>query len=358
MSILDALNRRYKQVQGLLNTPMNQGGGLLGNIPQSALLGSAIFGQGVQGKDPFSALLPAVAQTAQLQQLMTPKASKPFAVINKQTGQEELITNAKYAANPDLYSPVKKQPLVSVTGDKFEPEYSKVRGKQEADAYGKIQEKAVQAQANVANYELVNALSQNIETGFAGEQLLNLAKFGKRLNINTDWITKQDPNGNISLKDNIGKAEALEVLQVQFALDKIQKTKGAISDTEFKKFLGTSPGLSMSQEGIQTLTEINKKLASRDIEEAQLASQWEQENGTLNKAVETPYGKMNFRSYINKWKEDPTNRLVDDEFLNKIEEISQKGSNLYDQKDVYKVNGILYRKLKGTDTVVRIGAAN
>lgn len=73
MSILDALNRRYKQVQGLLNTPMNQGGGLLGNIPQSALLGSAIFGQGVQGKDPFSALLPAVAQTAQLQQLLTPK---------------------------------------------------------------------------------------------------------------------------------------------------------------------------------------------------------------------------------------------------------------------------------------------
>ena len=67
---------------------------------------------------------------------------------------------------------------------------------------------------------------------------------------------------------------------------------------------------------------------------------------------------MNFRSYINMWKEDPTNRLVDDEFLNKIEKISQKGSNLYDQKQVYKVNGVLYRKLKGTDTVVRIGAAN
>ena len=340
------------------NKMNSQPGGLLGNIPQSALLGSALFGQGMQGKDPFSALLPAVSQTAQLQQYMTPKASKPFEVINKQTGKPELITNAEYAANPDLYSPAQKQPLVSVTGDKFEPEYLRVRGKQEADAYGKIQEKAVQAQANVANYELVNALSQNIETGFAGEQLLNLAKFGKRLNINTDWITKQDPNGNISLKDNIGKAEALEVLQVQFALDKIQKTKGSISDTEFKKFLGTSPGLSMSQEGIQTLTEINKKLASRDIEEAQLASQWEQENGTLNKAVQTPYGKMNFRSYINMWKEDPTNRLVDDEFLNKIEKISQKGSNLYDQKQVYKVNGVLYRKLKGTDTVVRIGAAN
>ena len=346
---------RIRELGGLLNTPANQSGGLLGNIPQSALLGSAIYSQGVQGKDPFAALLPAVTQTAQLQELLTPK--KKQRKIVKGADGFNYYADTRERVLPDVEAKP-SEPLVKIMGDKFESEYSKVRGKQEADVYGKIQEKAAEAQANVANYELVNALSQNIETGFAGEQLLNLAKFGKRLNINTDWITKKDPNGNISLKDNIGKAEALEVLQVQFALDKIQKTKGAISDTEFKKFLGTSPGLSMSQEGIQTLTEINKKLASRDIEEAQLASQWEQENGTLNKAVETPYGKMNFRSYINKWKEDPANRLVDDEFLNKIEEISQKGSNLYDQKDVYKVNGILYRKIKGSDVVVRIGATN
>jgi hypothetical protein len=57
---LEDLKRRYAQFQGLLNTPMNQAGGLLGNIPQAALLGSAIYGQGVQGRDPFSALLPAV----------------------------------------------------------------------------------------------------------------------------------------------------------------------------------------------------------------------------------------------------------------------------------------------------------
>jgi hypothetical protein len=70
---LEDLKRRYAQFQGLLNTPMNQAGGLLGNIPQAALLGSAIYGQGVQGRDPFSALLPAVAQTAQLQKYMTPE---------------------------------------------------------------------------------------------------------------------------------------------------------------------------------------------------------------------------------------------------------------------------------------------
>jgi hypothetical protein len=58
--MIEDLKRRYAKLQGLLNSPMNQPGGLLGNIPQSALLGSAIFGQGMQGKDPFSALLPAV----------------------------------------------------------------------------------------------------------------------------------------------------------------------------------------------------------------------------------------------------------------------------------------------------------
>jgi len=65
--MIDNLRKRYEQLQGLLNTPMNQGGGLLGNIPQGAILGSAIFGQGIQGKDPFSALLPAVTQTSQIQ---------------------------------------------------------------------------------------------------------------------------------------------------------------------------------------------------------------------------------------------------------------------------------------------------
>ena len=44
---------------------MNQSGGLLDKIPQGALLGSAIYGQGIQGKDPFASLLPAALQTAQ-----------------------------------------------------------------------------------------------------------------------------------------------------------------------------------------------------------------------------------------------------------------------------------------------------
>ena len=91
--MIDSLRKRYEQLQGLLNTPMNQGGGLLGNIPQSVLLGSAIYGQGLQGRDPFSALLPAVAQTAQIQKLMTPKRRPLKQAFDPKSGKNVFATD-------------------------------------------------------------------------------------------------------------------------------------------------------------------------------------------------------------------------------------------------------------------------
>ena len=149
------MNERLKKLMGLLNTPMNQGGGLLGNIPQGALLGAAMYGQGIQGKDPLAGLFPAYMQTAQLQKLMTPKASKPNTYVNKETGKRELVTPEMYAQNPELYAPDKKEPLVKIEGDKFEDEYSKIRGGQEADYFGSLMEKANTAHINIPQYDLI-----------------------------------------------------------------------------------------------------------------------------------------------------------------------------------------------------------
>jgi len=91
--MIDRLRQRYQQLQGLLNTPMNQQGGLLGNIPQGALLGSAIYSQGIQGRDPFSALLPAVAQTAQIQKLMTPKRRPLKQAFDPKSGKNVFATD-------------------------------------------------------------------------------------------------------------------------------------------------------------------------------------------------------------------------------------------------------------------------
>ena len=75
---------RLRQLQGLLNTPMNQGGGLLGNISQGALLGAALYGQGIQGKDPLASFFPAITQTAQLQKFLTPKKQNNFRALTSQ----------------------------------------------------------------------------------------------------------------------------------------------------------------------------------------------------------------------------------------------------------------------------------
>jgi hypothetical protein len=56
---------------------MNQGeGGLLGNIPQAAIFGSAIYGQGIKGRDPLEALFPAAMQTASFTSAIQPKKTE------------------------------------------------------------------------------------------------------------------------------------------------------------------------------------------------------------------------------------------------------------------------------------------
>lgn len=74
---------RYAKLQGLLNTPMNQKGGLLSNISQGAVLGASLYGQGLQGKDPFAAALPSFMQTAQLQKFMSPKGFRQLSIKEK-----------------------------------------------------------------------------------------------------------------------------------------------------------------------------------------------------------------------------------------------------------------------------------
>ena len=103
--MIDSLRKRYEQLQGLLNASQNQPGGLLSNIPQNVLLGSAIFSQGLQGRDPFSALLPAVTQTAQtssvLEQLDRQRKTKEFLEKYKKDLPEGSTLKTLFEINPD-----------------------------------------------------------------------------------------------------------------------------------------------------------------------------------------------------------------------------------------------------------------
>jgi len=268
--MIDNLRKRYEQLQGLLNTPMNQGGGLLGNIPQGALLGSAIFGQGLQGRDPFSALLPAVAQTAQIQKLMTPKASKPFEAKNIQTGQNVFITPQMYAKNPQLYQPIEKKPLIQQQAG--ETEEQKLIGKAFGQKFTDINTAAESAQKNIGNLQTIETLIQqpDLNTGFLGEFRTNAAKLASEFGFDFDF-------------QNVAAAEVLSTTTGALVLEGLSNFKGAISDGERQFVKEINPGLNMSKEGIAANIALQKKGNDITLRYNEEANDWVERNGGLSK---------------------------------------------------------------------------
>ena len=100
---------------GLLNTQAT--GGLLGNL-NPLLLGAGIIGSGLQGRDPFSSILPAATQTAQLQQLLTPE-EKDRKIVKDIEGRQRYVDTGELVFS-DVKTPIKeKDKFRALTIDDF-----------------------------------------------------------------------------------------------------------------------------------------------------------------------------------------------------------------------------------------------
>jgi hypothetical protein len=327
--MIDNLKKRYEQLQGLLNTPMNQGGGLLGNIPQGALLGSAIYGQGIQGRDPFSALLPAVAQTAQIQKLMTPKASKPFEAKNIQTGQNVFITPQMYAKNPQLYQPIEKKPLIQQQAG--ETEEQKLIGKAFGQKFTDINTAAESAQKNMGNLQTIETLIQqpDLKTGFLGEFRTNASKLAKEFGFDFQ---------------NVPAAEVLSTTTGALVLEGLSNFKGSISDGERKFVKDINAGLNMSKEGIAANIALQKKGNEITLKYNEEANDWVERNDGLSKKDKIS-GKS-WSQFTTKFhKENP---LISNEERENLSNLSKS----YDQEflegnNVQTINGVRYVMIGG-----------
>ncbi len=255
---------------GLFGTTNTQGQptGLLGglqNINPNLLIGAAITGSGFQGKDPFSSILPAFTQTAQIQKALRPKVSKPNAYINKQTGQRELVTPQKYAANPDLYAPLPPTQM-------FETAEQKEIGKVAGGEFKQIAEAANTALSNNQNLDLMKEIVNlpNLKTGFAGEFRTSFAGLAKEFGIDTPI-------------QDLTAAETLAGISGKLVLDGLSNFKGAISDGERQFLKEITPGLLNTKDGNILLIEIGKKTNNLGIALNQEASKWVEQNGGLSK---------------------------------------------------------------------------
>jgi len=256
---------RLRRLQGLLNTPNIQQGGLLGNIPQAALLGSAIYGQGIQGRDPFSALLPAAMQTAQLQKLMTPKDTRTPLQKNLEAAGLKPGTPKYQAA---LLEGTKKQPLMAAG----ETEEQKAIGKAFGKKFTDINTAAESAQKNMGNLQTIETLIQqpDLKTGFLGEFRTNAAKLASEFGFDFDF-------------QNVPAAEVLSTTTGALVLEGLSNFKGSISDGERQFVKDINAGLNMSKEGIAANIALQKKGNEITLKYNEEANDWVERNGGLSK---------------------------------------------------------------------------
>ena len=303
--MLEALRRRYNLLQQDLTNNQNQAGGLLGNIPQAALLGSAIYGQGMQGKDPFSALLPAVTQTAQLQQLLTPK--KKQRKIFKGADGFNYYEDTKERVLPDVIAKP-SQPLVKNIMEAGETEFAKGISKADVTDVVELREDAKTAMNQNTDLGLITALSANLKTGAGGVLLQDLAKIGERFGVDMNWLS------DYGQSQTIANSEAVQVLASNVTLDAISKTKGSISDKEMTFFQSIAPNLGMTNEGIQKTAFIKEKLNNRTLEKNNFMEQWISDGTRPTSLKNTPFGKQTFNQYWNSW----VNQKKDGNLVNPI----------------------------------------
>jgi len=304
--------------------------GLLGDPTARLLIGANILGAGVKGTDPFSAITPAVLQTAQIQKALRPKVSKPNAYINKQTGQRELVTPQKYAANPDLYAPLPPTQM-------FETAEQKEIGKVAGGEFKQISEAASAALGNNQNLDLMKEIVQlpNLKTGFAGEFRTSFAGLAKEFGIDTPI-------------QDLTAAETLAGISGKLVLDGLSNFKGAISDGERQFLKEITPGLLNTKDGNLLLIEIGKKTNNLGIALSQEASKWVEQNGGLSKKDKSGRTWQEFKAAFHQ-----QNPVLNNELKEQIIGLSKKiepdfEGNIITAKDGQKYVSIggKYYKLK------------
>lgn len=314
---------RLKRLQGLLNTPNTQQGGLLGNIPQAALLGSAIYGQGVQGRDPFSALFPAAIQTAQLQKLMRPKDTRTPLQKNLEAAGLKPGTPEYQAA---LLEGTKKQPLIQQTGENA---FTKKMG----EIYGE-EFKGILDSSNVAidNQSIISSArsllnQEDLKTGIDAPLRTTAQRVADALGINVNL-------------QNVTAAQLLQQSTGDLVLNDLGKFKGAISDGERKFAIDKNVNLGQTKEGIAVRLELMERAGDINLKYAEAAEDWVQRNKTLqSKDTATGQTWSQFKKQFRK-----ENPLIDENFRKKIDNVVKQQPDFALQGDIKVIEGTTYYK--------------
>jgi len=327
------LLERLEDFKGLLNTPLSQKqSGLLDNIPQGAILGSSIYSQGIQGKDPFAALLPAVTQTAQLQKLMTPKKSfRQLTDAEKQSRGLPLDKQFQVGADNKVIQIGGSAPRLTVNTPAPETAEEKALGQVFGEEFKEINKAGNLANVNDQKLEVLMNLTQseNLNSGKFGDLRTEVQKFAEEFGF--------DPK----LQD-VTIAEVVGGVSGGLVLDGLQAFPGSISNGERDFVKSITAGMTTTKEGNKYLLQINKRQNELAKEYSNVANDWISRNGGLSKK-DKELGSWG--SYKKQWHE--ANPLINPEMKTKLTALSKTVDTEFSNNIVTRKNGKKYVYING-----------
>jgi hypothetical protein len=300
--------------------------GLLGgmqNINPNLLIGASIAGSGLQGKDPFSSILPAVTQTAALSKYLTPKDTRTPLQKNLEAAGLKPGTPEYQEA---LLKATKKQPLIQQTGENA---FTKRMGEIYGDEFKGILESSNVAIDNQSIISSARSLlnQEDLKTGIDAPLRTTAQRVANALGIDVNL-------------QNVSAAQLLQQSTGDLVLNDLGKFKGAISDGERKFAIDKNVNLGQTKEGIAIRLELMERAGDINLKYAEAAEDWVQRNKALQeKDVATGQTWTSFKKQFRK-----ENPLIDEDFKKRIDNAVKEQPDFALQGNIKVIDGKTYYK--------------
>jgi hypothetical protein len=271
-------------------------GGLIGGIADAVNLGDSRGerAQAQQRNDTFRYLVPRFGEEAAraamgnpeiLKHMLSPKAldMDVAEVYDDQGRPQKVVVNKQSGQTTPIGGPgVAKVDPIEMLGRREEFREQADARKADAKRMAELKGAADDARQQIDDVRNLGIARQGVgyEGGFATGLRTQL---GKWLPDTPSWAPGLPL---IPSREEAGRAESVEALSENVRLGFVQKTKGAVSDSEMRIFGMATPGMQMTDAGARTVMEGMDAAAARTVERAKFAEAWRRERGSLEGADE------------------------------------------------------------------------
>lgn len=232
---------------------------------------NALLNREMQQNDPMRQMEMERAQL-ELEQLRNPQPKQTDDIREYEFARQQ----GYQGTFQDFMTDMKRAGATNVTTNvgQGSSEYNKALDKKFAEQYITMQDGAQSARNKIATLQgLGSALDQTGYTGMGAESILAMKQAGRMLGLD--------------IGDNLGPEETARALGNQLALQMRSPSggagmPGAMSDKDREFLVASVPGLSKTPEGNRRLIDYMMRIEERNIQVAQLAQAYADENGQID----------------------------------------------------------------------------